>query len=101
MMEWYVDRSKFLGTWTLVSVTDHEGNITERGVRRAGAKVTLAGRPHPGLQFAYEYADGSGVNVTSRIIDWERTTSLGNPDKLVVKTMNSVYTFVKEAAPVD
>lgn len=97
MTELYEDRSKFLGTWTLESVTDHEGNVTERGERRAGAKVKPPGCPHVGVMFAYKYDDGSGFVTTSRVTEWERTESVDEPSKLVVKTENSVYTFIKEA----
>jgi hypothetical protein len=80
------------GFWTLASVTDHEGNTTERGERRAGAIVTFAGRPHPGLTFPYKYEDGSGYCTTSKVVSWE----LSERSRLVVMTKNSVYSFTKE-----
>jgi len=92
-----IERDKTKGIWTLFSVTDHAGNQTERGVRRAGAKVTLAGRPHVGLRYAYEYQDGSGVLTTSMITDFDYVEMPNCAPRLVITTVNSVYTFDKEA----
>lgn len=47
--------------------------------------------------FSYKYDDGSGYVTTSRVVEWERTEAVGNPTMLVVTTVNSVYTFTKEA----
>lgn len=91
------ERREYAGTWTLVTATDHEGNVTERGERRAGAIGTITGRPHVGERFAFRYHDGSGTLTTSRVTEWGQIDLTPLRSRLRVNTKNSVYIFDREA----